>query len=119
MRKPEVYICIRSFNTCFSESLKFIRELSEMRVIEEQTVTLECEVNQPGLTATWLKDKQPVVLKKSDSIRVKDGMHSLVIASVEIDDEAEYTVQIGELSSSAPLFVEGKWQNYVVITEYQ
>lgn len=88
------------------ESLKFIRELSEMRVIEEQTVTLECEVNQPGLTATWLKDKQPVVLKKSDSIRVKDGMHSLVIASVEIDDEAEYTVQIGELSSSAPLFVE-------------
>lgn len=90
-----------------------------MRVIEEQTVTLECEVNQPGLTATWLKDKQPVVLKKSDSIRVKDGMHSLVIASVEIDDEAEYTVQIGELSSSAPLFVEGKWQNYVIITEYQ
>jgi hypothetical protein len=77
-------------------------------VIEEHTVTLECEVNLPGLTATWLKDKKPVILRKSDSIRVKDGVHSLVIGSAEIDDEAEYTVQIGEISCSAALFVEGK-----------
>ena len=50
----EMFLCVWRkmkiivlFLFLFLESLKFIKELAETRVIEEHTVTLECEVNQP------------------------------------------------------------------------
>ena len=51
-------------------------------------------------------------------ITVDGCRHKLVIHEAEVSDTAEYTVQIGDVSSSARVIVEGKYYIFVILYSY-
>ena len=80
--------------------------------METQTAILETEINLPDKKAKWKKNGK--LLKASDRIEmISEGVvHKLLIKDSTLDDEAEYTVEIGDASSSATVFVEGKEKRF-------
>lgn len=78
--------------------------------MEGDTVTLEAEVSRPGAESAWFKDDLEILPDVDEKFDVSiDGTkHSLTIHDVAIDDEAEYTIEVGEESSTAALLVEGQ-----------
>ena len=67
-----------------------------------------CEVNKPNIPAMWLKDGEQITVADGYNISVDGCRHILSIPIAELDDDADYTIMIGELESNTTLFVEGK-----------
>ena len=89
------------------EPVRIIVPLEEQNITEGQPVMLECQLSKPDRTATWLKDGEEITSDKHVELSVDGVFQRLVIHNSVLDDEAEYTVRIGDESSSAPLWVEG------------
>ena len=83
------------------------KPLSGVQITEGQDVDFECTVSKPDLTAEWTKDG--AVRTPTDRVKPKsvNTTHILHIASVEIDDAAEYVVKVGDATSKSTLSVEG------------
>ena len=88
--------------------LEFLKPLQDQDVMETQTATLETEVNLPDRKAKWLKNGKPIKTNGRYEMISEGTVHKLLIKDCVLDDEAEYTVQIGDNSSSATVFVEGE-----------
>ena len=88
---------------------QFVIPLHEETCQEGQDVVFTCEVSDAKVPAKWLKDGEKIA--PSDKyIMKKDGRkHSLTIKNATIDDRSEYTIQMNDKDSTAPLFVEGKF----------
>lgn len=86
---------------------QFIIPLNEATCQEGDDVTFTCEITDDKIPARWFKDNEK--LEPSDKyIMKKDGRkHSLTIKNATIEDRAEYTINLKDGKSSAPLFVEG------------
>lgn len=83
--------------------------LEETRTVEEQSVTLTCQVSKAGVKAIWLKDGKEIQSSDNCKIAVDGCTHTLLIQRLALDDEAEYTVKFSDsVSSKATLWVEGK-----------
>ena len=83
-----------------------------MTVSETQNVTLECQVNKPGATLTWIKDGTTLTPSERVDIQVEGTVHRLHIKQAVLSDEGEYMVTVGVAVSKAPLHVEGNgWLN--------
>ena len=76
--------------------------------METQTATLETEVNLPDKQAKWLKNGKAIKAGGRYEMISEGTVHKLLIKDAVLDDEAEYTVQIGDASSTATVFVEGR-----------
>ncbi|XP_023933258.1 titin isoform X1 [Lingula anatina] len=87
-------------------AVEFTTPLSEVTVKSGETATLQCEVNKPNMDAKWLKDGRPIKSGGRFKIIVDGTVHSLVIASAEQADEAQYSVKIDDKTSAALLSVE-------------
>ena len=72
-------------------------------------MTLECQLSKANVDVTWLKDGKPVTADDKHIIQVEESWHRLTLPSVGLDEEAEYTVQIGDQSTKAMLWVEGMY----------
>ena len=100
-------------NKCFIDftfaelPVEFVLPLKDMTVKEAATAILECEVNKPDVTATWTKNTEPITVADGYDIRKSKTHHSLQMSKVTPDDTAEYTITIGDKSSTAKLTVEG------------
>ncbi len=81
--------------------------LQETTTIEGETVTLQCEVSKPDVDGVWFKDN--VELAPDEKFEpILDGVfQALTIHDVELEDEAEYTIEVPGDSSTATLWVEG------------
>ena len=82
---------------------------AQTTITEGDTVTLEAEVSKPGVESAWFKDDLeilPDVDEKFD-ILVDGTKHALTIHDATVEDEAEYTIEVGDESSTAALLVEG------------
>ena len=92
----------------FSESpLEFRTPLRDrLECSEGDTVTLVCELNKPNKPAMWLRDGEQITIADGYDIVVDGNTHKLVIRRASFDDEAEYTVMVGNIESSTMLFVE-------------
>ncbi len=89
--------------------LSFISPLENREAAVEETVEFLCEMTHPGLHPTWLKDNQPLSLADSRyQIVNRDSTYQLIIPSVVESDRGEYTVQFGDLQSTAVLSVQGQ-----------
>ncbi|KAK3083483.1 hypothetical protein FSP39_023775 [Pinctada imbricata] len=88
------------------EPLKFVTPLSDLEVKEGETIQLECTVSKNNQSATWLKDKKALPVDNRIQVTSQDTRHTLTIKSAMLDDEAEYVVKIGDISSTAAVFVE-------------
>lgn len=72
-------------------------------------LVLKAEVSKPNVLGTWFKDDLeilPDVDKKYD-IGVDGTVHSLTIHQVSPDDGGEYTLEIGEDSTTTVATIEG------------
>ena len=86
----------------------FVRPLANITIMEKQKLHLECEVSRPDKPAQWFKDNQPVTASARIRLKSDGGVHSLVIDSAELDDEAVYKVVVNGVESSAEVLVEGR-----------
>ena len=86
---------------------EFLSPLGDYKVMEKESVTLECEVSKPDKKASWFKNGQ--ALEPSDRVvmRVEGTKHYLTINNSVLDDEAKYTIKVDEAESTGRLIVEG------------
>jgi len=98
------------FSNRFTEKpVTFTVPLKETVSVEGDTVTLECQISKANVEVAWLKDGKPVNTDEKHVIQVDESWHRLTLPSVGLEEEAEYTVQIGDQSTKAMLWVEGEW----------
>ncbi|ESO99764.1 hypothetical protein LOTGIDRAFT_141542, partial [Lottia gigantea] len=88
--------------------LEFLKPLHGQTLQEEEKLILECEVSKADRAATWYRDGEEITPKDGVKL-ISDGTHhKLIIDSVTVDDEADYTVKIDDKSSKAMVLVEGE-----------
>ena len=79
-----------------------------LECLEGDTITLACELNKPNKPAMWLRDGEQITVADGYEIIVDGNVHKLVIRRASFDDEAEYTIMVGNNESSTMVFVEGE-----------
>ena len=86
-----------------------------METTETETITLVVETNKPR-KITWLKNKETITASERFQLSVDaTGLrHTLTIANITLDENAEFTVNIddneyGIICSSATVTVKGKY----------
>lgn len=88
--------------------IEFIVPLHEKTVEERQNVTLDVQVNKPGVQMTWKKDETEISPSERIDISIDGTVHKLNIKQAILNDEGEYMVTVGVAMSKAPLHVKGK-----------
>ena len=86
---------------------EFTVPLKETEIIEGASVTLVCEVSREDAEVTWFKDDIQIAPDESHAIIAEGTFRRLSISKAKVDDEAEYTVKMGEKTTKAMLWVEG------------
>ena len=87
--------------------MTFTVPLKDTTVGESESAELQCAVSKPKQPVTWEKNKEEVTPDDRVTIEEDSGTHTLTINNVTPDDDAEYTVYLGDQSTSAKLTVEG------------
>jgi len=90
----------------------------EEQVTEGDTLVLHAEVSKPNVAGTWFKDEFEIIPKvdKKYDAAVSETVHELTIHDVTTEDQAEYTLEIGEESTTAVLKVQGILTVLIIIT---
>ncbi|XP_077869718.1 SPEG neighbor protein-like [Saccoglossus kowalevskii] len=91
---------------------KFLKELKDVEVCVDSAVSLDCQIiGDPEPDIIWYKDEEEI--HESEHIYFEfsdDNFVSLIITSVEEDDDGTYTCEatnsVGAASSIADIFVE-------------
>ena len=81
--------------------------------MEKQEATFACEVSKPNLAAKWLRNGVDVAAGGRFEVRVDGARHILTIKDAEKSDEAQYTVAIGDVTSTGSLSVTGKLRSFL------
>jgi len=86
----------------------------EETITEGETCVLHAEVSKPDVTGTWFKDDLEIIPKvdKKYDATVSGTVHELTIHDASTDDQAEYTLEIGEESTTAVVKVQGNNRPY-------
>ena len=81
----------------------------EEKITEGETVVLHVEVSKPDVPGTWFKDELKIIPKadKKCDAAVSGTVHELTIQNATTEDQAEYTLEIGEERTTAVLKIEG------------
>ena len=74
---------------------------------------LECKLSRPDADVTWYKDGKEITPDDNVEIVVDGKWRRLRIKTCALDDEAEYSVIVGNESSRAMLWVEGRFTHTV------
>ena len=90
--------------------------LQETTTIEGETVTLQCEVSKPDVDGVWFKDNLELAPDEKFEPILDGVIQALTIHDVELEDEAEYSIEVPGDSSTATLWVEG---GYLLLTSSQ
>lgn len=99
--------------------VKFVKKLANLTGIEDQSVTLECEISK----AKWKKKGNEVIVKwfkgerelretSKYSIRRNGVNHSLTIKDIESDDVSEYSAVVVEDKTTGRLSMQGILENF-------
>ncbi|KAM3869988.1 immunoglobulin superfamily member 22-like [Diretmus argenteus] len=95
--------------TVIDEPLKFLSDLKPMRVTERQTAVFEIRLSKKtDAPLIWMaKGKEVKRDEKFEVSRSEDGLtYTLKIKDVKASDTGDYTISIGDLTATAPLFIE-------------
>ncbi|ELT96013.1 hypothetical protein CAPTEDRAFT_139749 [Capitella teleta] len=87
-------------------AVKFIMPLQETSALEHQMVTMECQLSRPDQDVKWLKNGEEIKPDDIHEVSVDGTFHRLTLKDTAVDDEAEYTVTLGDDNTSAKLFIE-------------
>lgn len=120
-RHTEAQTCslISGFDCCPAEKLRIITPLKDTEAKEGQEVVLNCEVNQEGAKAKWLKNEETLFESSKYVMVQRDNVFSLRIRDAQKGDEANYSINLtnqrGEQAkSSGGLTVKGQWSTVTV-----
>ena len=89
-----------------------VTPLKETTCIEGDTVTLEAECNKPDVDGVWFKDNLELAPDEKFEPFVEGVTQGLTIHDVELEDEAEYSIEVPGDSSAATLWVEGLYSHH-------
>ncbi|KAL7858382.1 hypothetical protein AOLI_G00184840 [Acnodon oligacanthus] len=95
--------------TVIDEPLKFLTDLKPLRVTERQTAVFEVRLSKKAdIPLVWkFKGKQLKRDEKFDVYVSEDGLtYTLKIKDVRPGDTGDYTISIGDLTTTAPLLIE-------------
>lgn len=81
----------------------------EVQISEGDVLVLAAEVSKPGVPGTWFKDDLEILPKvdKKFDVSVDGTIHTLKIQDIAVEDAAEYTLEIGEESTTAVVKIQG------------
>lgn len=82
--------------------------LKDIECREFEPVTLACEVTNELAAVSWFKDGQEVKESPRVKFTVDGSVHTLTISEACLDDEAEYTCKVGDVTTSCELLVESE-----------
>nr|XP_057932598.1 immunoglobulin superfamily member 22-like [Doryrhamphus excisus] len=91
------------------EPLKFLSEFKPMKVTERQTAVFEVRLSKKtNVPLIWkVKGKEVKRDEKFDVLPSEDGLtYTLKIKDVKVSDTGDYTISIGDISATVPLFIE-------------
>ncbi len=89
--------------------LSLTSQLQNTEAVAGEDVDLFCEMSQIGMEVTWLKDQEPLCMADGRyKVINQDTMYHLIVPCVTPDDSGTYTVQAGDLQSTALLTVHGE-----------
>ncbi|WAR10976.1 TITIN-like protein, partial [Mya arenaria] len=94
-------------------SASFIVPLSDVSVLEKSTAEFYCELSMPVDKVRWFMDD--VELRPNKKIAfVDDGkVHKLIIKDIDVTDEGQISVLVGDKKSTASLFVQELTPDFV------
>lgn len=93
----------------FSEaSVKIIKGLKNIFCKEGDYAVFECVLSSDNVRVTWLKDGVELTPEDDYEFESEKKRHLLIVPEAAPDHHGEYTIIVGEKSSSALLEVEGK-----------
>lgn len=98
------------------EPLKFSSDLKPMRVTERQTAVFEVRLSKKtDAPFTWkCKGKDLKRDEKFDMSVSEDGLtYTLRVKDVRPSDTGDYTLCLGDLTATAPLFIESKQLSFL------
>lgn len=85
---------------------QFTKTIQDVEAKEAETAIMEVELTSNTAEIVWLKNGEPLVEQPNKIQFVKDGkMRKLLVKSISIDDEAEYTCQLNDETCSAEMIV--------------
>ncbi|XP_042352847.1 immunoglobulin superfamily member 22-like [Plectropomus leopardus] len=91
------------------EPLKFLSDFKPKKVTERQTATFEVRLSKKtDAPLIWkVKEKEVKRDEKFDVSLSEDGLtYTLKIKDVKVSDTGDYTISIGDLTATVPLFIE-------------
>ena len=95
---------------------RIVEPLKEKTAVKgDEKVTLECVASEENVESTWFRDDFEILPDDKYKLRAEGAKHELTIHDVTLEDEGEYTVEIGEDASSAMLWVEGRFTQFQIV----
>ncbi|XP_052004044.1 titin-like [Xyrauchen texanus] len=88
--------------------LEFTKHIKDIKVTEKKKAVFECELSEPNVTVTWMKDGQELDISERFKVSTERHVQRLMIQTVCMSDAGEYSVVAGSSVSKAYLTVEGK-----------
>ncbi|XP_062847132.1 obscurin isoform X3 [Trichomycterus rosablanca] len=88
------------------KKIQLIRGLKEMKVQEQESVTMEVELNQPDVEGYWSKNGQKLKACPKISITALGNKHFLTISQLKMDDCGTISFQAEGVHTSAKLIVK-------------
>ncbi|XP_071791673.1 obscurin-like protein 1 [Asterias amurensis] len=86
-----------------------LTDLQSKKVEEAEDVEFTCELTEDlpdDLEVTWFKDGEEITPSDRLEVKTEGRRLSLVVHDLKVEDQADYTVVVGERRSSATLQVE-------------
>ncbi|XP_072536379.1 obscurin isoform X3 [Salminus brasiliensis] len=87
------------------KKIQVLRGLKEIKVQEQETVTMEVELNQPNVEGSWSKDGQKLKTGPKVLITTLENKHSLTLSQVKMEDGGTITFQTEDVHTSGKLTV--------------
>ena len=90
--------------------VEILTPLRETVATEHETVSLEAELSKPNEVVLWFKDGRPIPETDYRFEPWCEGTkQGLMIFDLDLGDEADYTLIIGDRSTTATVFVKGMY----------
>jgi len=99
----------------YVEAIIFTRELQDVTLTEaKKPAVLECEISKDGLKVEWFKGSKQLKRNEKYDIKSEGKVHQLIIESATVEDQAEYSAKYQNLSTSAKLNLQSKYEAFLL-----
>ncbi|KAF6738677.1 Obscurin [Oryzias melastigma] len=88
--------------------VSIVKPLQDKTALEKSRVILDCAVSNPRCSIRWYKGSNVILPSERFEISSEGCYRKLIIQQVALEDEGQYSVQVGDHTCSAKLTVEAQ-----------